>query len=153
MHPFPHRYHAQARAASTGRVIVGAEGVPEIESTAPPEFGGPPGHWSPETLLVGAIADCFILSFRASARAARLPWLSLAVDVEGVLEKCEGTTRFTRFTISPRLVVAPGSTETIAHGVLQHAKRGCLITNSLVGECELAATVHMVANDEAAALA
>jgi len=153
MHPFPHRYRAQARAASTGYVLVGAEDLPEIESTAPPEFGGPPGHWSPETLLVAAIADCFILSFRASARAARLAWLSLAVDVEGVLERSEGTTLFTRFTISPRLVVAPGTTETIAQGVLQQAKRSCLITNSLTGECELAATVHVVANDEAAARA
>ncbi|MEJ8836337.1 OsmC family protein [Ramlibacter sp. AN1133] len=151
MHPFPHRYHAQARAAGTGRVMVGAEGLPEIETDAPPEFGGPPGHWSPETLLVAAIADCFILSFRASARASRLAWLSLAVDVEGVLEKADGTTLFTRFTISPRLTVSPGTSETLAQSVLQHAKRLCLITNSLSGACELASTVHVVANDEAPA--
>jgi organic hydroperoxide reductase OsmC/OhrA len=151
MHPFPHHYRAQARAAGTGRVMVGAEGVPEIESNAPPEFGGPPGYWSPETLLVAAIADCFILSFRASARASKLAWLSLAVDVEGVLDKADGTTLFTRFTISPRLVVAPGTSETLAQGVLQHAKRLCLVTNSLSGECELVPTVHVVANDEAPA--
>lgn len=151
MHPFPHRYRAQARAASTGRVMVDADGLPEIETNAPPEFGGPPGHWSPETLLVAAIADCFILSFRASARSSRLAWLSLAVDVEGVLEKADGSALFTRFTISPRLTVAPGTSETLAEGVLQHAKRLCLITNSLSGECELATTVHVVANDEAPA--
>jgi organic hydroperoxide reductase OsmC/OhrA len=151
MHPFPHRYHAQARAASTGRVIVGADGVPEVESNAPPEFGGPPGYWSPETLLVAAIADCFILSFRASARASKLAWLSLTVDVEGVLEKADGTTLFTKFTVSPRLTVAPGTSEALAQGALQHAKRMCLITNSLRGECELATTVRVVANDEAPA--
>lgn len=150
MQPFPHRYRAQARAAGSGRVMVGADGVPEIASNAPPEFGGPPGYWSPETLLVAAIADCFILSFRASARASKLVWLSLTVDVEGVLEQSDGTTLFTRFTIAPRLTVAPGTSETLAQGVLQHARRMCLVTNSLSGTCELVPTVHVVANDEAA---
>jgi organic hydroperoxide reductase OsmC/OhrA len=153
MHPFPHRYRAQARAASSGRVLVSAEGVPEIETHAPPEFGGPEGYWSPETLLVSAIADCYVLSFRASARASKLAWLSLTVDVEGVLEKTEGMTHFTRFRISPRLSIAPGSSETLARGVLHHAKRYCLVTNSLSGECELATTVHVVAEDETAASA
>ena len=153
MHPFPHRYRAQARAASSGGVTVGADGVAEIESNAPPEFGGPHGHWSPETLLVAAIADCFVLSFRATARASRLSWLSLAVDVEGVLEKDEGTLRFTHFTVSPRLTVAPGTSETLAQGVLQQAKRTCLVTKSLTGECELSTTIHVVANDETPASA
>jgi organic hydroperoxide reductase OsmC/OhrA len=151
MHPFPHRYRAQARASASGRVTVGADGAPEIATNAPPEFGGPPGYWSPETLLVAAIADCFLLSFRASARAARLPWLSLAVDVEGVLDQPEGLTHFTRFIIAPRLTVAPGTSETLARGVLHHAKRTCLITNSLSGATELATTVHVVANEETAA--
>ena len=151
MHPFPHHYRAQARAARTGRVVVGADGLPEIETNAPPEFGGPPGYWSPEALLVAAIADCFILSFRACARASRLDWLSLAVDVEGVLDKSGDTTLFTGFTIAPRLTVSPGTSETLAQGVLQQAKRTCLITNSLTGECQLVPTVHVVANDEAPA--
>ena len=71
MHPFPHHYAARARAAGSGstRVTIGAAGLPEIDTDAPPEFGGPTGHWSPETLLVAAIADCYILSFRAAARA------------------------------------------------------------------------------------
>jgi organic hydroperoxide reductase OsmC/OhrA len=151
MQPLPHHYRAQARAASTGRVIVDAAGVPEIASNAPPEFGGPPGYWSPETLLIAAIADCFILSFRACARASKLAWLSMTVDVEGVLDTAQGTTRFTHFTVAPRLTIAPGTSNTAAQGVLQHAKRMCLVTNSLLGECELSPTVHVVANDEAPA--
>jgi organic hydroperoxide reductase OsmC/OhrA len=151
MHPFPHHYRAQARASASGRVTVGADGLPEIDTHAPPEFGGPAGYWSPETLLVAAIADCFLLSFRASARASKLPWLSLTVDVDGVLDEVEGRTQFTRFTLSPRLAIAPGTSETLARGVLHHAKRMCLITNSLSGTTELATTVHVVANDEATA--
>lgn len=151
MHPFPHHYRAQARASTSGRVLVGAEGLPDIDTNAPPEFGGPPGLWSPETLLVAAIADCFLLSFRASARASKLAWLSLAVDVEGVLDQSEGRTQFTRFTIAPRLAIAPGTSETLARGVLHHAKRMCLITNSLHGDVELLTTVDVAPNAEAVA--
>ena len=151
MQPFPHHYRAQARATGNGCVLVGAEGLPEIETHAPPEFGGPEGYWSPEALLIAAIADCYILSFRAAARASSLPWLSLAVDVEGVLEKSDGMTHFTRFTLSPRLAIAPGTSESLAGAVLRSAKRACLVTNSLTGDCELAPTVHVVARDDAAA--
>lgn len=148
MHPFPHRYRAEARGSSTGRVVVVGVGLPEIETAAPPEFGGPPGRWSPETLLVAAIADCYILTFRAVARASRLAWLSLAVEVEGVLDQVHGVTRFTRFKLTPRLTVAPATSETLARAVLHDAKRTCLITNSLGAECELATKVQSVANDE-----
>jgi organic hydroperoxide reductase OsmC/OhrA len=151
LHPLPHRYRAQARAASSGSLMVGADGVPEIASDAPPEFGGPAGHWSPETLLMAAIANCFLLSFRASARASKLAWLTLTVDVEGVLDQVQDMTRFTHFTISPRLTIAPGTSVILANGVLQHAKRMCLVTNSLNGNCQLQATVHVATNDEAAA--
>jgi organic hydroperoxide reductase OsmC/OhrA len=37
-----------------------------------------PGNaWSPETSLVAAVADCFILTFRGVAQAAKFPWESL----------------------------------------------------------------------------
>ena len=43
------------------------------------EFGGPGDLWSPETMLAGAVAGCFILTFRAAARAssASIPWRKL----------------------------------------------------------------------------
>jgi hypothetical protein len=40
-----------------------------LQSAAPAEFDGPGNRWSPETLLVGAVPDCFILTL--SAEAAR----------------------------------------------------------------------------------
>jgi organic hydroperoxide reductase OsmC/OhrA len=153
MTPLPHRYRACAFGGNAGHVGVSTDGAPEIDTTAPPEFGGPPGHWSPETLLVAAIADCYLLSFRASARASRLDWLSVTVDVEGVLDKVDGVTRFTRCRLAPRLTIAPGASEVLARGVLVNAKRMCLITNSLQAECELVATVHAVANDESPVIA
>ena len=108
-----------------------------MSTSAPPEFDGPPGYWSPETLLAAAVADCYILSFRAVARASRLEWQSLEVDVEGVLDKIDGVNRFTQFTLRPRVCIADPEAETLAHGVLAKAKKVCLVTNSLTGECLL----------------
>lgn len=147
MHPFPHRYHAQADATPDGVVHVNTEAAVALETTAPPEFDGPPGYWSPETLLIASIADCYILSFRAVARASKLEWQSLAVDVEGVLDRVEGVTRFVRYIVKPRLVIAPAAAESLARSVMEKAERVCLVTNSLSGECEL---VTAISRSEAA---
>lgn len=143
MHPYPHRYHVQARGGASGSVLVTAQDAPALETNAPPEFDGPPGYWSPESLLIASIADCYILSFRAVARASKLEWSSLDVAVEGVLDRVEGVTRFVAFTVKPRLEVLSAERETLARSVLDKAKRACLVTNSLVAACELVPTVSI----------
>ena len=144
-HPLPHRYAARASGTTAGSVGVVADGLPAIETQPPPEFGGPEGYWSPETLLLASVADCFILSFRAVARASRLAWFDLDVDVRAVLDRVDGATRFTAFTIAPRLGIPPTTQESIALAVLDKAKRACLVTNSLTATCELAPLVYSVA--------
>ena len=72
MHPFPHRYAVTALASPASVVTLRSTDLEDIVSTAPPEFDGPAGNWSPETLFVGAVADCYVLSFRAVANASKL---------------------------------------------------------------------------------
>ena len=67
MKAFPHRYTITARSATAGNVRLGGERLPDLESASPAEFGGPGDQWSPETLLVAAVGDCFIMTFRAVA--------------------------------------------------------------------------------------
>lgn len=141
MHPFPHRYHVQAKGGASGSVLVTAQDAPSLETNAPPEFDGPSGYWSPESLLIASVADCYVLSFRAVARASKLEWTSLDVDVEGVLDRVDGVARFVAFTVKPRLEVLSAERETLARSVLDKAKRACLITNSLTAACELVSAV------------
>lgn len=132
MHPFPHRYPVSAAATSESHVRLTAPGVDRpIESAGPVEFGGPGDRWSPEHLLTAAVADCFILSFRAVARAARFEWRGLECHVDGTLDRVAGQTRFTGFAVAARLSVAPGSDVAKAEKLLQKADRHCLVTNSL----------------------
>jgi len=141
MKPYPHHYTASASARAADNVMIGAAGLRPIETAAPPEFGGSGGTWSPETLLCAAIADCFILTFRAIARAAHFYWLSLDCRVEGVLEPRRDTAQFTRFATATRLTIPPGADPAKARLLLSRAERGCLISNSLRGERTLSADV------------
>jgi organic hydroperoxide reductase OsmC/OhrA len=112
-----------------------------LETAAPPEFDGPGGAWSPETLLCASLADCFILTFRAVARAANFEWLRLECRVEGTLERVERTPQFTRYNTFTDLVVPQGADLAKARELLERADRGCLIANSLRGARALEARV------------
>jgi len=141
MHPYPHTYHAAAAAETQGPVAVTSAELPRLESAAPPEFDGPRGYWSPETLLCASLADCFILTFRAVSRVAKLSWLRVNCRVEGVLERVERTSRFTRFRTTAELLVPAGTNVEAARRLLEQAEHGCLIANSLTGARSLEAQV------------
>jgi len=138
---FPHQYKVTAQAGPEGDVSVSGERLPTIASAPPVEFGGPGDRWSPESLLVASVADCFILSFRACARASKLDWVSLGCEVEGTLERVDRRTAFTAFTVHAHLRVPPGSDEERARKVLQKAEDTCLITNSLTAPTHLEAVI------------
>lgn len=137
MQDFPHRYRVTAAGEADGDVELTAERLPRLRSESPAEFGGPGDRWSPETLLVGAVGDCFILTFRAVARASHLQWTSLQCDVTGTLDRIDRVTQFTRLDVHARLAVAAGTDPAQASRALEKAERGCLISNSLK------ATVHL----------
>jgi organic hydroperoxide reductase OsmC/OhrA len=141
MHPFPHTYSATAKAGDTGLVAINAARLQQIDSASPPEFDGPGGVWSPETLLCASVADCFVLTFRAVARAARLEWVDLECRVEGILERVQGTSQFTRYTTFARLQVRAGADVAKAREALERAESTCLIANSLRGTRTLEAQV------------
>jgi organic hydroperoxide reductase OsmC/OhrA len=141
MQDLPHLYTVSATVHPDVNVKLAAAGLPDLETAGPPEFGGPGDVWSPETLLVGSVADCFILSFRAIARTARLDWTSLTCSAEGTLEKIEKLTQFTGFTVTAKLTVPAGTSEAKARTILEKAEKYCLITNSMKAESHLEAEV------------
>jgi organic hydroperoxide reductase OsmC/OhrA len=153
MHPYPHTYIASATGHTDGMVAVASSQLPAIETAAPPEFGGPGGVWSPETLLCASLADCFILTFRAVARAARVRWSRLECRVEGVLERTGPNAQFTRYTTFARLTVPKGSDLQQARMMLERAEHGCLIANSLRGSRTLEAQVEVESPASGAAAA
>ncbi len=143
MKNLPHHYAVAATASTEGNVDLTSPGLTHIDSAPPAEFGGPGDRWSPETLLVAAVADCFILTFRAITRASKLDWVSLSCDVDGVLDRVDNVARFTEFRLRVVLDAPPGTDEQKALRLLEKSERSCLITNSLTAENHLDAEVRI----------
>ena len=141
MEPYPHHYRVEATVEADGPVTITAHGLPPLVSAPPVPFGGPGDRWSPEELLVAAVADCFLLTFRAIARASRLTWRRLACRAEGVLDRAGGVTRFTQIHLHARLVVPSGEDLDRARRLLEKAERGCLVSRSLAFDPALHADV------------
>jgi organic hydroperoxide reductase OsmC/OhrA len=141
MHPFPHHYRVRIGLEPEGEVRLDSEGLAQLRSLPPPEWGGPGGYWSPETMLLAALGDCTMLTFRAIAKASRVAWRELSADVEGKLERVDGNSRFTEIAIRVRLVVPPGSDPARARQLLEKAEKGCPISNSLTAAKHLEAEI------------
>jgi peroxiredoxin-like protein len=131
MTPFSHSYNVSLEARPETDATISANAVTSLASAHPAEFGGPGNLWSPETLLVGAVADYFILTFKAIAAAARFNWIEIHCEGSGVVDRAEGSLRFTRMLLHVRLTVTAGTDKERVQVLLKKAEKGCLISNSL----------------------
>lgn len=125
-------YRAEAHWTMHRRGIVEAESIPRtINYAAPPEFGGEPGLWTPEHLLVAAVATCYAATLRAVADASKLEFDDLRVSVEGTIERLEGGYRFTKITLRPVVKITSDDHRERMGRLLEKAEHSCLISRSL----------------------
>src|ERR1044072_8381382 len=148
MQPMPHVYSVTAAAAASGIVALSAPIVPTLAIAAPTEFGGPGDQWSPESLLAGAIASCFILSFRAVARAAHLDWIRLECKVDATLDRKQQVLQFTNVVVRASILVPRNVDVAACERVLHKAERGCLVANSLRCERELQTEIIRLSDEQ-----
>lgn len=116
--------------ADAGVLLSGAR--PPIAFGPPPEFGGDAHLWTPEHLLISAAAACYLETFHAMARKARLPYGHPKCRAKGLLER-EG---FTSIELFVELTVAAADVPR-AQKLLVDAKARCFVANSLKCPVEL----------------
>jgi len=143
MKPFPHHYAVSASSGPSGDVMLTGERLPALASAPPAEFDGPGDRWSPETLTVAAVADCFVLTFKAIARLSKLSWTALTCEASGTLDRVDRVTQFTALSVRASLEIPDGANEDQARRLLARAEETCLITNSLKAPCELVIDVRV----------
>jgi peroxiredoxin-like protein len=102
-----------------------------IHFTSPQAFGGLEGRWTPEELLLCAVASCYTTTFRALAEASKFEYEDLGVEVEGAIEKVESGYAFTEIIIRPKVTVADDYCQARAHRLLEKAKELCLVSRAL----------------------
>jgi hypothetical protein len=64
MQAYPHHYDVHGAADVEGSVLIRAEGLPTLTTAPPQQYGGPGDQWSPETLLVAAVAEAALAAPR-----------------------------------------------------------------------------------------
>lgn len=132
-------YHFKnAVALKTGRrgIMTHAEHLP-VEIGSPPEFKGTADVWCPEELLIGAVNTCLMLTFLAYAQHRRLEVSGYESHAEGTVENLDGKYRVTRITVRPMVSLNGESDIPLAQEVLQSAKEGCFISNSVTATVDL----------------
>lgn len=143
------QYVYTLNASSTGvrsGIVVAEDIEPSIAFSAPPEFQGQAGKWTPEYFLVAAVAGCFVSTFSGMATLSKLEFPSLEVQAEGVISKDEGGWRFTQIDLRPRLTIAQEKDRERANRLLEKAEKSCLVARSLT--CKIALEPEIVVEEE-----
>ncbi|MGH9543966.1 MAG: OsmC family protein [Terriglobales bacterium] len=127
-----HKYRALAWWTSGQTGLAKSGSVPSaIHFSAPPEFGGIEGRWTPEDLLLAALASCFTTTFRAIAGYSKFGYTDLQVEVEGTVSKAESGYAFSEIILRPTLTIHDERERDRALHLLQKTKAACLVSKAL----------------------
>jgi organic hydroperoxide reductase OsmC/OhrA len=139
-----HRYNAQV--AWTGaeeegtktyksyerQYNVNIDGKPTIAGTSDPSFRGDPSKHNPEDMLVASVSACHMLWYLHLCSITRVTVTSYVDDAEGEMEEDkDGSGRFTKITLRPRIKITANSDITRAEEAHAKANKMCFIANSL----------------------
>ncbi len=102
-----------------------------IHFTAPPEFGGVDGRWTPEDLLLCAVASCYTTTFRALADNSKFEYVDFGVEVEGTVNRAGLGYAFGDIVIRPNLTISSEDQKERALRLLEKAKTVCLVSRAL----------------------
>jgi len=102
-----------------------------IHFTAPKEFGGLEGRWTPEELLLAALSGCFTTTLRATAGNVGFDFTDLQVEASGTVRKAASGYSFSEIVLRPTMKIAEFSERERALDLLTKTERLCLVARSL----------------------
>ena len=107
-------------------------GKEQVEVATPPEFrDGLAGYWSPEDLLVAAVASCFTLTLAAVAEKGDVPLLEATVTATGHMShRDDGRFGFVAVEVDASLQTIPGGEQTVRRAA-RVAEERCLVARAL----------------------
>jgi organic hydroperoxide reductase OsmC/OhrA len=121
-----------------------SNGLPGLGFGSPPEFGGKPGLWGPETLLLGATESCTLLTFLALSRRKGVQCTGYRSSAVGTLAAdAEGVIRFTEIIVRPVIQVKSQADAESVKAIFQDVPKRCFISCSLKTEPRIELTVEV----------
>ena len=127
-----HRYQVEAwwSAGRTG-ILKSSSAPNSLHFTAPLSFGGMEGRWTPEDMLLGALASCYVTTFRVLAEYSKCEYTDLTVNAEATADKAKSGYQFNGITLHPRLQILEKSDRENALKLLKKAEELCLVSRAL----------------------
>src|ERR1700674_2558222 len=117
-----HKYRVVAWWTSGQMGIAKSDSAPNaIHFTAPSQFGGLEGRWTPEDLLMNALASY-----------SKFEYTDLEVEAEGTVSKADTGYCFTEIVICACLTIPNEEQRERAISLLHKAKELCLVSRALV---------------------
>jgi organic hydroperoxide reductase OsmC/OhrA len=114
------------------RGLVEVAELPPITTSAPPEFRGEPGFWTPEHLLVAALESCLMTTFLAIAANLELEVVSYRSSALAAIERVGGQRLgFARIVVRPVVKLRCEDDREKAERAMEKAERNCFVTRAL----------------------
>jgi peroxiredoxin-like protein len=127
-----HRFRVVAWWASGRTGIAKSSSAPNaIHFTSPPAFGGLDGRWTPEDLLLCALASCYTTTFRAVADHSKFEYTDLQVEVDGDIRKAETGYNFSEIVTRAHLTISQPAEQARALKLLHKAEGLCMVSRAL----------------------
>ena len=114
--------------------IVSSASLKSFSVSAPPEFGGPDGEWSPEHLFLSSITSCFMSTYLVFVNKMKIENTGFECTATGQVEIVDGKYKFTYIHIYPKAFVSNDADVERAKVALEKTKKYCLISNSVNAE-------------------
>jgi len=139
-----HRFRVVAWWASGRTGIAKSSSAPNaIHFTSPPAFGGLEGRWTPEDLLLCAVASCYTTTFRTLAEYSKFEYTDLQVEADGVINKGASGYSFGEVSIHANLTISQEEERVQASKLLHKAKELCLVSRALSVEQKFESRVQV----------
>jgi organic hydroperoxide reductase OsmC/OhrA len=133
-----HSYQVRAKCTKPRSGVVASDTVPKpICFSAPPEFLGESGVWTPEHFFVASVVTCYLSTFSGMSQVSKFGFVSLEVEAEGVLEKEADGWKFTEVKLRPSLKIVREEDRERGGRLLEKAERSCLVARSITASLKL----------------
>lgn len=142
-----HQFRITASWLSGRTGIAKCDTVPSVvRFAAPTHFGGPEGRWTPEDLLLTAVASCYTSTFRALADYSRFEYADLEVEATGTVHKLNSGYAFGEIVTHPVLTIVRAEDHERALRLLEKAHSLCLVARALSAKHSFLPTIEAIEN-------
>jgi len=137
-------YTTNLKMTGKGRGTIESTDKHPIELTTPVEFGGIPATWTPEELMLASVNACLMTTFSYYANRKGLETVCYESFAEGIIELVDIKYQFSKITLKPKLTIKFADDLDKAKNLLEIAREGCFVSNSLNSEIILDPEIEIV---------